>query len=238
MMILGMSLRIENKRTLVKWSIWAGIALLFLLVFLRVVIFESQYYSSKEGSERAVTETLTGVDVPEAEELIEEEPTVTEVKEYTVAQDRPRYLTINKLGINKARILAMDVTKDGELDTPRNVYDVGWFVRSGKPGAGGTMIIDGHNGGPNVAGVFKRLPALSVGDIIEVERGDGVTYRYKVVENKTIPLAEADTYMSVAAQSPEPGKESVTLITCTGEWSQKRQTYLSRQFTRAVLADE
>lgn len=238
MTILGMSLRIENRKTLVKWAIYLALALLFLLVFLRIVIFEIYYYGSKEGSERAVAQTLTDVEVPEVEELVEEEPTSVEVEEYTVAPDRPRYLTIDKLGINNARILPMDVTKNGELDTPRNVYDVGWFVRSGKPGSGGTMIIDGHNGGPNVAGVFKRLPMLSVGDIITIQRGDGVMYVYRVVENRTIPLSEADTYMRTAAQSPEPGKESVTLITCTGEWSQKQQTYLSRQFVRATLADE
>ena len=31
------------------------------------------------------------------------------------------------------------------------------------------------------------------------------------------------------------GKETVTVITCTGEWSQTRQTYLSRQYLRATL---
>ena len=30
-------------------------------------------------------------------------------------------------------------------------------------------------------------------------------------------------------------KETVTVITCTGEWSQTRQTYLSRQYLRATL---
>lgn len=238
MMILGMSLKIENRKTLMKWAIWGILATIFLLVFLRVVIFEAQYYSEKEGSERAIAEEVSDVGAVELEELIEEEPTESEVKEYTVAPDRPRYLTIEKLGIKKARILAMNVTNTGELDTPRNIFDVGWYSKSGKPGMGGTMIIDGHNGGPNVSGVFKRLPSLSNGDLITIERGDGLIFKYKVVENKSVLLSEADSYMSTAAKSPEEGKESVTLITCTGEWSQKRKTYLSRQFTRAVLVND
>lgn len=238
MMILGMSLKIENRRTLIKLSVWAAILVLFLLIFLRISLFEIGYYSEKEGSERAVAESVSDVEVPVMEELIEEEPTVTEVKEYTVAPDRPRYFSIEKLGINRARVLPMDVTASGELDTPRNIFDVGWYVRSGKPGTGGTMIIDGHNGGPHVIGVFKKLPSLEYGDVITVERGDGVVFNYKVVENKSVLLSEADAYMGVASQSPERGKESVTLITCTGDWSQQRQTYLSRQFTRAVLIEE
>ena len=63
-------------------------------------------------------------------------------------------------------------------------------------------------------------------------------YKYKVVENKAVLLSESDAYMATAARSPEQGKESVTLISCTGEWSQQRGTYLSRQFTRAVLIEE
>ena len=52
----------------------------------------------------------------------------------------------------------------------------------------------------------------------------------------------AGTYCYEAAENVlnkfiEKGKESVTLITCTGEWSDQQQTYLSRQFTRAVLVD-
>ena len=86
-------------------------------------------------------------------------------------------------------------------------------------------------------GVFKNTPSLSEGDIIQIERGDGVIYKYTVVENKTVPLEDANGYMSLAATSPKKGKESVTLITCTGEWSQAQGTYLSRQFTRAVIQE-
>ena len=75
-------------------------------------------------------------------------------------------------------------------------------------------------------------------DIIKIERGDGVIFSYAVVDNISVPLQESDDYMAVAATSPEPGIESLTIITCTGEWSQTQRTYLSRQFTRAVLIQE
>ena len=234
MTILAMSLKIKGWRKIVKWSVWGVLGVLFAVFLIRVAVFEAHYYSEKEGSERAVVEV---VEEEEEEELVEVEPTEEEVKEYTVAADRPRYLTIEKLGIVNARILPMGVNSKGELDTPRNIFDVGWYEGSGKPGMGGTMIIDGHNGGPHVLGVFKNLPDLETGDIIKVERGDGVVYRYSVVENVAVALDESDKYMATAAKSPEAGKESVTLISCTGEWSQSQRTYLSRQFTRAVLVE-
>ena len=228
-----MSLKLGGRREIIKWAIWSVVAIMFLVFLIRVITFENTYYSEKEGSERVVAEGQS----QEEEELIEVPPTENEVYEYRVAPNQPRYLTIERLGIRNARILVMGINDKGELDTPRNIFDVGWYENSGRPGEGRTMMIDGHNGGPHVHGVFKDLPSLVIGDVIKVERGDGEVFRYQVVENKSVPLAESDSYMAEAAKSPERGKESITLITCTGEWSQAQQTYLSRQFTRAILVD-
>ena len=222
----------KGWRSIVKWTVWSILLVLFLIYFIRVVSFENYYYNEKEGSDRAVATVSNG-----NEDLIEEKPSDDEVKEYVVAPDRPRYLIIEKLGVKKARILPMGVNTSGELDTPRNIFDVGWYEGSGKPGLGGTMMIDGHNGGPHIHGVFKDLPKLANGDIIKVERGDGEVFEYEVVENKAIALDESNAYMSTAAKTPVEGRESVTLISCTGEWSQQQGTYLSRQFTRSVLIE-
>ena len=70
-----------------------------------------------------------------------------------------------------------------------------------------------------------------------MERGDGQVFRYSVIENKTIPLSESNDYMAIAMMSPMRGVESLTLISCTGEWSQAQSTYLARQFVRAILVE-
>ena len=229
-----MSLKINvGWKQIVKWVVLGIAGVLLLVFFIRVAIFEADYYARMEGSERDVAVSSV-IAVPE--ELEEVEPTETEVYQYTVALDRPRYFSIPILRIYNARVLP--VTPDGNnvLGTPRNVYDVGWYVESGRPGTGKTAIIDGHNGGPRVQGVFKRLPELIEGDEIIIERGDGVKFTYEVVENTEVLLENANEYMSGKAnRSPQKGKESVTLITCSGEWSQARGTFLSRQFVRAVL---
>ncbi len=233
MMILAMSLKLgASWKTILRWGVIVLLVVLLAIFFVRVAVWEDAYYREKEGSERVEV-----VAIEEPEELVEVKPTEEEVTEYIVAADRPRYLTVEKLGIYNARVIPMGINASGELATPNNIFDVGWYESSGKPGQGKTMLIDGHNGGPHVHGVFKDLPDLVAGDRIVVERGDGVKYTYAVVENVTVPLAEADIYMATAMRSPESGRESVTLISCTGEWSQVQYTYLSRQFTRAVLVN-
>ena len=231
----------ESDKLLIKKSkirfflprIILGLLVLFLLILvIRVAIWENHYYKEKEGSARAVAEQ---VQAPGEQVVDETEVTDDERSQYTVAAELPRFLTVEKLGIYNARILSMGVTDDGAMDVPNNIFDVGWYVGSAKPGSGGTVVIDGHNGGPNIHGVFKDLPELETGDIIKVERGDGKMFVYKVIENISVPLSESNSYMETAFKSPQEGTESVTLISCTGEWSQVQYTYLSRQFARAIL---
>ena len=229
-----MSLKLKsNPKRLIKWVVLGLTLLLLLIFFVRVLTWEDDYYRRMEGAERAV---VAKEDTPR-EELVEVAPTESEVHEHIVEPDEPRYLSIEKLGIVNSRIVQVGINSSGELGTPNNIFDVGWYEASGKPGAGKTMLIDGHNGGPHVHGVFKDLPELQTGDIIVVERGDGKIFRYSVVENVEVSLDESDMYMATAMKSPQTGKESLTLISCTGEWSDARYTYLSRQFTRAVLTE-
>ncbi|MBR6505706.1 class F sortase [Candidatus Saccharibacteria bacterium] len=230
---MSLKLGVSWKR-IIQWVVITAVVVFVAACFTRLMVWEDNYYREMEGSERDVVANAVA-EKKEEEPLIEEPPTEEEVYEYWVAPDLPRYLSIDKLGIYDARILQVGINPTGELATPNNIFDVGWYESSGKPGSGGTLLIDGHNGGPNVYGVFKRLPLLENGDIIIIERGDGVIFHYSVVENISVPLEEADKYMATALRSPEPGTESLTLITCTGEWSDLRYTYLSRQFTRALL---
>lgn len=208
------------------------VALLIIGFFTRVSVWEYGYVKAKTGTER-----VAPVEVHPENGVSDDR--VTEVKpsdgEYKVAPDMPRYFSIEKLGIKNARITQVGIKPDGSMGAPYNIYDVGWYVYSSKPGQGGTAILDGHNGGPTMSGVFKRLPTLQNGDVIEIERGDGARFKYSVAESYIVPLTEADKHMAKMQESPTQGQESISIITCTGEWSQPRRTYLSRQFLRAVL---
>lgn len=228
---MGRRIRFDWKKNWPK--VVGGVFLAFLaVVFIRVLIWEHFYYEEKEGSERAA---VISTPTTENDEVDETEISENDLENYTVSADRPRYLKIEKLGIAKARVLPVGLSSSRQIETPNNIFDVGWYTDSGKPGEGGTMVIDGHNGGPTKTGVFKYLPNLAEGDIIVIERGDGREFKYQVVENKQYSLDEANSHMNSAINSPIPGRESLTLITCSGDWSHTQKTYMSRQFVRAIL---
>lgn len=231
-----MALRFNWKKNL-RGIIWGTILLILILCLVKIKIWEDHYYAEKEGSVRSVA--ITSTNAPSTnEEVNEEDITEQQKQEWHVAADRPRYLSIEKLGIDRARIIEIGVNYEGRLQTPASIFDVGWYRSSAKPGQGGVILLDGHNGGPTKEGVFKHLPELSAGDIITIERGDGKFFRYEVVENKSVSLAEADAGMKNMMTAVIPGRESLSIITCTGDWSQVQQTYLSRQFLRAALIPE
>lgn len=232
-----MALKFNWKKNLPK-IIWGTILLILAICIIRVAVWEHFYYAGMEGRTRA-----TAVDntiAPEDTDANVDETQRTEADKlaWRVSPEKPRFLSIEKLGIDRARVTEVGLSNIGRLQTPNNIFDVGWYRSSGKPGEGRTLLIDGHNGGPNLEGVFKHLPDLVAGDIIVIERGDGKFFRYEVVENEEVPLSEADSRMSKMLTTPVSGKESLSIITCTGAWSQVQNTYLSRQFLRAVLVED
>ncbi len=224
-----------------------GIVLLILTIFFaRVAIWEHGYLNRMEGSERH-TSSITPI--AEIEEVDETEPSETEISEYNVAPGKPRYFSIPSIGIHNARIVEIGLKSTGELSTPYNIYNVGWYTGSALPGSNDTAIFDGHGGFTNV-GIFGNLPprighnrGIAIGDTITIEMGvaDGEEpkfYTYRVVDTATKNLGEdANQYMQTAFDSPIRGKGSLTIITCTGDWWAKSRTYSQRFFVRALLED-
>ncbi len=225
----------------------AVIVLIAAIFFVRVAVWEHNYINRMEGSERHTT-SITPVNEID-EEVDESEPTEQEITEYVVAPGKPRYFSIPSIGIRNARIVEIGLKSTGELSTPYNIYNVGWYNGSATPGSNGVSVFDGHGGFTNI-GIFGNLPprpgynrGIAVNDIITVEMGaaDGetsVTYNYRVVDTATKNLGEeANAYMATAFESPVRGQGSLTIITCTGDWWAKSKTYSQRFFVRAVLEE-
>ena len=228
---------LEVKKSVKRYipKIILGIIGVVLLGFiLRVAIWEANYYREKEGSERSISEVVGDMD---DEELSDEEITETQKKEYTVPADQPRYMSIPKLGISRARVISMGLNSKGQMLSPRSIYDVAWYNKSAKPGTGGTSIFDGHSGVGSEKGIFKNLGKLVAGDEISIEMGDGRVFNYRVYDNLVIKLEDANKKMKTLQESPVNGTESISIITCTGEYSLKQRTYLSRVFLRATRID-
>ncbi len=214
------------------------VATVLAVFFIRVAVWEHNYLAAMEGTQRdshavSVDEgaTSTGDDVDDSE------PTEKEIVEYIVAPDKPRYFSIPYLGIHNARIVEIGLKGQGEMGTPYNIYDVGWYTGAGSvlPGENGVTMMNAH-GGDLGYGIFRSLPKLPVGETVRIEMGDGRIFTYRVVESVRKELGEdANQYMNTAFTPVNGANGTLTLITCTGDWWEKEQTYSQRLFVRAVL---
>jgi LPXTG-site transpeptidase (sortase) family protein len=143
-----------------------------------------------------------------------DKPSAKAISQYIVAPDAPRYLKIPKLGVN-ARVLQVGTNKDGSLGTPSNVFDTAWYNASAKPGQPGATLIDGHVSSWTSHGVFYGLKNLKPGDTMQVVRGDGSVFNYKVV--KTQVYKDNNVDMRAAITPVVQGTPGLNLITCTGQ---------------------
>jgi sortase (surface protein transpeptidase) len=159
-------------------------------------------------------------------------PSPAVVANYIVAPNLPRYLLIPKLNVD-ARIISVGVNAKGALETPNNVYDTAWYNESALPGEPGAMLIDGHVSSWTAHGVFYGLKTLIAGDIIEVERGDGTLFTYKVVNSQIYNSNNVN--MTAAMTTAIPGEPGLNLITCTGDVIPGTSEFNERIIVFAVL---
>lgn len=233
-----MSLSLKNRtrkassktlalRIIASLLILTGAALLAIYVY--------WYYTGNKIVDIDIPIPINIAFTPDDSGVVEQEIPQEEVKTHNVPHDQPRYLTVSQLGIKQSRILSVGLDKNNRIGTPVNIYDTAWFNQSGKQGQKEKVIfLDGHNGGPTKDGIFKRLPNLAIGAIIEVERGDGMISNYSVVENYIEPL---DTFDSVKMQkvlTPINNQETLAIISCTGKWIQATRTYTERVVVKAT----
>jgi LPXTG-site transpeptidase (sortase) family protein len=172
-------------------------------------------------------------------EIDESEVSDQQMKSHTVKPDEPRYISIPKLNLGNVRVFGVGVDANNQLQAPSNISDAAWYTKSSRPGLGyGAVLINAHNGGVRRDGAFAKLGTLAKGDTIEVERGDGKQFTYKVVENQSMPLEEVNaTGMKMMMESAEEGKEGLNLITCDGNWVPKYKQFDRRIMLRAVLTN-
>lgn len=221
------------------YIVLGGVATILAIFFIRVALWENSYLSAMEGSERDVTTSANDISINEGSEsdVDSTEPTEQEISEYIVAPDKPRYFTIPYLGIYNKRIVEIGLKGQGEMATPYNIYDIGWYTGNGSvlPGESGVSVMNAH-GGDLGYGIFRSLPKLPVGETIKIEMGDGRIFNYRVVESVRKALGEeANQYMTVAFTPINGYANTLTLITCTGDWLDREQTYSQRLFVKAVL---
>lgn len=157
---------------------------------------------------------------------------------YTVPSSHPKYLSVPDLFISKSRVFAVKLDSNNVLKTPKNINDTAWYDQSAEPGMGGVILLNGHTNESSKGGVFANLNALKKGADILLERGDGQSFRYTVVDNQSLPIDEVVIKgKKLIELSAKPGVEALNIMTNDGKYVPKLGTYERRTIVRAVLAE-
>jgi LPXTG-site transpeptidase (sortase) family protein len=152
---------------------------------------------------------------------------------------------ISKFGIN-APLSYKTVGSDGVMPNPNGSDDVAyynfsaWPGKGGAPGQGGNSVFAGHvdsgrapckNGTvpPPCEAVFWDINKLQIGDEVQVVIGSN-TYRYRVTSNAPVNAETGDWDSIVAARQ----QETITLITCGGDFNPATREYDHRQVVVAT----
>jgi len=209
----------RRLRRLPRWAVPpAGLAVLAVCAFLVWVVAFNGDDDSGSGFEQAIaapTETASPTPVADIERLI-----------------------IPAISVD-APVTPKAVDRDGQMPSPDGPQDVIWYDFSalpglgGRPGAGGNTILAGHvdyhGYGP---AVFWDLRNVKQGDEITVRLRDGNEYKYVTRSNRIVDPAAA-SFNEIVASTTE---ESLTVITCAGDFDPATHNYDMRRVVWAVRA--
>lgn len=177
------------------------------------------------------------------------DPVLHDLGEFRQRFGDPKQATYGRIRIPSINVDAPlskgTVGKDGQLPDPIGPSDVMWYDFGsrkdvgGVPGAGGNAVLAGHvdrAGFVDYAGVQYSGPGilfwldrLEAGDVIEIT-ANGKTLRYGVVWAKEV---SASTNWNELFSAKVLG-DSITIVTCGGDFDYTRHEYNSRYVVRAV----
>ena len=123
-------------------------------------------------------------------------------------------MEIGKIGVS-SELLHLGLQENGTLEVPPEDAGApaGWYNGSPAPGDPGPAVLLGHvNSLSQTAGVFARLPELSKGDIIRIEREDGSSVVFTVDRGEQYRKNQFPT-LEVYGNTEGP---ELRLITCDG----------------------
>jgi len=142
----------------------------------------------------------------------------------------PSRLLIPSLAID-AQVEGLGVDGTGAMETPQNLWNVGWFKPGPSPGAEGDAVIDGHVGLPGYPLIFSNLSLISPGAELIVVYADGTRGRFTVTGLSSWP-ADSEPPGLFATTGPA----RLSLITCTGRYDSLDRTYADRLIVEAEYA--
>jgi sortase (surface protein transpeptidase) len=141
----------------------------------------------------------------------------------------PVAVSIPRIGV-RSRLVRLGL-KDGEMETPADPADAGWFTGGPTPGALGPAVIAGHVTWNGAREVFYRLGSLRPGDEVTVTRKDGKTAIFTV---SRVARFSKERFPSRAVYG-QIDHAGLRLITCGGTYDAARHKYADNVIVFARL---
>jgi len=146
----------------------------------------------------------------------------------------PVALQVDSVGVDAP--IELGAVVDGVMLDPSGPWVVSWYDQLGKIGEGGNVVMAGHvdywNVGPAVFWNVRDLPA---GEIIRVVGEDGASYEYAVQWIQPYFSTELTPEVIQSQIVGDTGQETLTLITCGGDFDAATGQYNQRWVVRANL---
>jgi LPXTG-site transpeptidase (sortase) family protein len=227
---------LRRKRRVHRWLMGAGVTLIVAAFALLGLSFSGVLDetansglpepTSEASLSDASTSTGFSLDAERLRRLAEAQPTPVVTPVSTAPLDR---LVIPKIGVD-APVVTLGVDGQGVMQSPSGPFEVGWYDFTAWPGTGGNAVFSGHVDYASVgAAVFWHLRELGQGDLVEVRLADGTSYQYVVVSSVSYTSGDAP----IAEIVGPTGKDTVTIITCTGTFNREIHQYSHRLVVRA-----
>ncbi|MDJ0955160.1 MAG: class F sortase [Acidimicrobiia bacterium] len=134
---------------------------------------------------------------------------------------RPLRVRIERIGVD-AGVVDLGLNDDGTLEVPKDFGITGWYTGRSVPGEEGPSVVVGHVDSQSGPAVFYRLRDLRVGDVIEVDRSDGLTALFRVTESILVDKDEFPTDRVYGATDAPV----IRLITCGGDFDKSERSYV------------
>lgn len=127
----------------------------------------------------------------------------------------PTQIRIPEIGVDAAFEAPVGLESSGEIGTPGGYETVAYYEYGPAPGSLGPAVVLGHVDSYQGPAVFYSLGQLKPGNLIYIDRDDGTTAVFTVVDLERYPQSDFPT-AQVYSDLPYAG---LRLITCTGVYN-------------------
>jgi len=123
--------------------------------------------------------------------------------------------------MSMAAVVDLGLGEDGALEVPVDFGVTGWYTGRAVPGDKGPSVVVGHVDSYTGPAVFFELSRLEVGDLIQIDRSDGLVAWFQIRELTLVDKDEFPT-QQVYGDTAEP---TLRLVTCGGDFDHSARSY-------------